>query len=100
MAYKPRPPRSGLREERSLLMNVKNGKAEAFDTFHEQHAAALFRLALAMAARPDAAVEIVEAAFRKAEIAYNQKGSEYKMLGTIRIPDPPGFKIIELNHDM
>ena len=66
MAYKPPPPRSGLREERSLLMNVKNGKAEAFDTFHEQHAAALFRLALAMAARPDAAVEIVEAAFRKA----------------------------------
>ena len=66
MAFKPPPPRSGLREERALLMDVKNGKAEAFDTFHEQHAAALFRLALAMAARPDAAVEIVEAAFRKA----------------------------------
>jgi RNA polymerase sigma-70 factor (ECF subfamily) len=66
MAYKPPPPRSGLREERALLMDVKNGKAEAFDTFHEQHAAALYRLGLAMAARPEAAVETVEAAFRKA----------------------------------
>jgi RNA polymerase sigma-70 factor (ECF subfamily) len=47
-------------------MDVKSGKAEAFDTFHEQHAAALYRLGLAMGARPDAAVEIVEAAFRKA----------------------------------
>jgi RNA polymerase sigma-70 factor (ECF subfamily) len=66
MALKPPPPRSGLREERTLLRDVKNGKAEAFDRFHEQHAAALYRLGLAMAARPDAAAEIVEAAFRKA----------------------------------
>lgn len=71
MAFKPPPPRSGLREERALFMAVKNGKAEAFDTFHEQHAATLFRRALAMTSRPEAAVEVVEAAFRKALVRWS-----------------------------
>jgi RNA polymerase sigma-70 factor (ECF subfamily) len=66
MAYKAPRPRPGQREERALFMGVKNGKAEAFDTFYERHAAPLYSLALAMAARPDAAAEIVEAAFHKA----------------------------------
>jgi RNA polymerase sigma-70 factor (ECF subfamily) len=68
MAYKPPQPRPGLRQERGLLMDLKKGKAEAFDTFFEQHAAPLLRLATALAARPGPAAGIVEAAFRKALI--------------------------------
>ncbi len=37
--------------------------------------------------------------FLLSDFSYAQKGSEYKLLGTRRIAEPPGFEVIEYKHD-